>query len=99
MRKIFFAIFGLFFLQNIFSAPCFDGADFRFTSKDGCLYAFCMKPDSEKFCIRSLKDAEINSVEVLGDYSVVNYECDENGLNIVINKAPASDKPICFKIL
>lgn len=33
MRKIFFAIFGLFFLQNIFSAPCFDGADFRFTSE------------------------------------------------------------------
>ncbi|MBR6487524.1 MAG: alpha-L-fucosidase [Clostridiales bacterium] len=77
----------------------FTSADFRFTSKDGCLYAFCMKPDSEKFWIRSLKASEINSVEVLGDYSVVNYECDENGLNIVINKAPASDKPICFKIL
>ena len=77
----------------------FTSSDFRFTSKDGCLYAFCMKPDSEKFCIRSLKASEINSVEVLGDYSVVNYDCDKNGLNIVINKAPASDKPICFKIL
>ena len=77
----------------------FTSRDFRFTSKDGILYAFCMKPDSSEFSIRSLKEAEITSVEVLGDYSVVKYERNEDGLKIVIDKAPLSDKPICFKIL
>ena len=77
----------------------FTSRDFRFTSKDGILYAFCMKPDSSEFRIRSLKEAEITSVEVLGDYSVVKYERNEDGLKIVIDKAPLSDKPICFKIL
>ena len=68
------------------------------SSKDGYLYAFCMKPDSDKFCIRSLKEYEIDSVEVLGDYSVVEFSGTEEGLKIKTDKAPVSDKPVCFKI-
>ena len=76
----------------------FTSCDFRFTSKDGYLYAFCMKPDSDKFCIRSLKEYEIDSVEVLGDYSVVEFSGTEEGLKIKTDKALVSDKPVCFKI-
>ena len=72
--------------------------DYRFTSKDGCLYAFCMKPESAEFCIRSLVTSEIDSVEVLGCYSVAEFSRGEEGLEIVIDKAPISDKPICFKV-
>ncbi|MBE7070628.1 MAG: alpha-L-fucosidase [Ruminococcaceae bacterium] len=77
--------------------------DFRFTYKDGFLYAFCMKPQSKEFLIRSLKikgsyDLVLGYVEALGDLTVTAISRDENGLKIVIDKAPATDKPVCFKI-
>ena len=76
----------------------FTSGDFRFTSKDGILYAFCMKPDSAEFRIRSLKDVDVATVEMLGGYSVSEFSRGEDGLKIVIDKMPLSDKPICFKI-
>ncbi len=77
--------------------------DYRFTYKKGFLYAFCMRPDSEKFLIRSLKikgerDFVTGPVEVLGDYRIVNSERNEQGLSIVMDRKPESDKPVCFKI-
>ena len=77
--------------------------DYRFTYKKGFLYAFCMRPDSEKFLIRSLKikgerDFVTGPVEVLGDYRIVNSERNEQGLSIVLDRKPESDKPVCFKI-
>ena len=81
----------------------FTSADFRFTYKNGYLYAFCMRPDSDTFLIRSLKikgerDIVTGSVEVLGDYSVIACGRSEDGMRIVLDKKPSSDKPVCFKI-
>ena len=81
----------------------FTSGDFRFTYKNGYIYAFCMRPDSDTFLIRSLKlkgerDIVTGSVEVLGDYNVVSSARDENGMKIVLDKKPSSDKPVCFKI-
>ena len=77
--------------------------DFRFTYKDGYVYCFCMRPDSDTFLIRSLKlkgerDIVLGSVEALGDYKILNTGRDEQGLKITLDKKPDSDKPVCFKI-
>ena len=81
----------------------FTSKDYRFTYKNGYLYAFCMHPDSNEFCISSLKmkgesDLITGKVEVLGDINVVNSERDSNGLKIITDKTPETDKPLCFKI-
>ena len=81
----------------------FTSKDFRFTYKNGYLYAFCMHPDSNEFRISSMKikgefDLVTGSVEALGGYSVVSTNRDSEGLKIILDKMPASDKPIGFKI-
>ena len=81
----------------------FTSQDFRFTYKNGSLYAFCMRPDSDRFVIRSLNikgsyDIVTGPVEVLGERSVVNSYRDGDGLNILLDKIPDSDRPVCFKI-
>ncbi|MCR4740726.1 MAG: alpha-L-fucosidase [Lachnospiraceae bacterium] len=81
----------------------FTSSDYRFTYKDGFLYAFCMRPDSESFVIRTLKikgehDFITGSVEVLGDLKVKDVRRDKEGLHIVTGKKTGSDRPLCFKI-
>ncbi|MBR0395815.1 MAG: alpha-L-fucosidase [Clostridiales bacterium] len=81
----------------------FTSKDFRFTYKNGFIYAFCMRPDSEEFHITSLKikgerDVILSSAEALGDYDIVDSVRDEKGLHITLNRKPSSDKPVCFKI-
>ena len=81
----------------------FTSKDYRFTYKNGYLYAFCMHPDPKEFCISSLKikgefDIVTGKVEALGSYSVTECNRDTEGLHIFIDKMPASDKPIGFKI-
>lgn len=81
----------------------FTSKDYRFTYKNGYLYAFCMHPDSNEFCISSLKikgesDLVTGKVEALGDISAVTSERDGSGLRIVTDKTPETDKPLCFKI-
>lgn len=81
----------------------FTSKDYRFTYKNGYLYAFCMHPDSSGFCISSLKikgefDLVTGNVEVLGDINVVRSERDGDGLKIFTDKKPEEDKPVCFKI-
>ncbi len=90
------------FMEDNFEKP-FTSEDYRFTYKNGYLYAFCMCPDSDRFLIRSLAiqghhDFGIGTVEVLGDYDVTDSIRTREGLAITINRAPSSDKPICFKI-
>jgi len=77
--------------------------DFRFTYKDGDLYAFCMKPDSSGFLIKSLAeqghdDIVTGTVEVLGDHKILSTSRDSAGLRIELDGDPLSDKPICFRI-
>lgn len=81
----------------------FTSEDFRFTYKQGFLYTFCMKPESDSFMITSLKmqghhDFGIGSVEVLGDNTIKSMNRTSSGLAITLNQAPTSDKPLCFKI-
>lgn len=81
----------------------FTSKDYRFTCKNGYLYAFCMHPDSNEFNISSLKikgefDIVTGTVEVLGDLAIVNTERCTEGLWITLDKRPVSDKPVCFKI-
>ena len=81
----------------------FTSKDYRFTYKNGYLYAFCMRPDSEIFAIDSLRikgerDIVTGTVEVLGDHSVTGVKRDGKCLTITLDKKPESDKPVCFKI-
>ena len=81
----------------------FTSEDFRFTYKNGYLYAFCMRPSSKELTIKSLKlsgkyDLVLGSVDVLGDLTVADTKCDSEGLKITLDKDPDSDKPVCFKI-
>ena len=57
-----------------------------------------MKPSCADYCIKSLKDQAVESVEVLGGYKVVSFSNTEDGFKITTDKAPLSDKPLCFKI-
>ena len=81
----------------------FTSSDYRFTYKNGFIYAFCMRPDSnnflvKSFCINGSHDFEIANVEVLGDYLITKSCRDNNGLSITLDQKPSTDKPICFKI-
>ena len=77
--------------------------DFRFTYKNGYIYAFCMRPDSDTFVIKSLKlkgerDIVLGSVEALGDIKIASTSRNEEGLKITFENMQQNDKPICFKI-
>ena len=80
----------------------FTSKDFRFTYKDGYLYAFQMRPDENGAMIRSLYrkdgyDYLINGVTMLGSSQPVAYERTQEGLRIRY-PMPKDDLPVCFKI-
>lgn len=81
----------------------FTDRDFRFTYKDGAVYAFCMRPSGRTVTIRSFakkgSHVLIDRVEALGDNVVESVERDENGLTVELREAPATDLPIGFKIV
>lgn len=90
-----------FFQDN--DEKSFTSKDYRFTYKNGYLYAFCMRPDSKDFCITSLKllgshDFVIGSVDVLGDYEVESFHRNYQGLYLSLDNKPVSDKPLCVKL-
>ncbi|MBR2411283.1 MAG: alpha-L-fucosidase [Clostridia bacterium] len=77
--------------------------DFRFTYKNGCIYAFQMKPDGKPVEIKSLYYTEraglgIKSISLLGSKRAVSYERDENSLIITDYEKTEDKAPICFKI-
>lgn len=77
--------------------------DFRFTYKDGCIYAFQMKPDGNTVEIRSLFYTEkaglgIKNISLLGSEKEVKYERDENSLRITDYEKSDTTFPICFRI-
>ena len=80
----------------------FTNEDFRFTYKNGYLYAFQMRP-SKEVTIRTLRkhnphDYLIESVELLGSDEKLGYTRDEEGLKINIEGEFRNDLPLCFKI-
>lgn len=80
----------------------FTNKDFRFTYKDGCLYAFQMRP-SKTVKIKTLKkhlnhDYLIESVELLGSKEKISFTRDDKALTIKLKGEIKNDLPICFKI-
>ncbi len=80
----------------------FTTEDFRFTYKNGYLYAFQMRP-SKTVNIKTLRkhiphDYLIESVELLGSDEKIDYSRDENSLKIELKGEFKNDLPICFKI-
>ena len=85
----------------------FGSRDFRFTTRDGALYAICMKQsDDGEYCITSLGEQDasrlanfhgiIRNVAVLGSSTPVAWTRDAEGLHIRTDYQ--SDKPIAFKL-
>lgn len=80
----------------------FTEKDFRFTYKNGYLYAFQMRPDGNDVKIKTLakritRDFFIESVEILG-MGNAEFERNNNELLIHLPDKISSDLPLCFKI-
>ena len=80
----------------------FTPEDFRFTYKNGYLYAFQMRP-SKTPEIKALKKHEkhnylIEDVELLGSDEKLEFTRDEEALKISLKGELKNDLPICFKI-
>ena len=80
----------------------FTEKDFRFTYKNGYLYAFQMRP-SKSVEIKTLRKHEkhnylIESVELLGSNEKIDFLRDENALKTKIKSEFKNDLPVCFKI-
>ena len=90
-----------FFKDN--DEKAFTNEDFRFTYKDGFVYAFQMRP-SENAKIKSLRirghhDFVIEDVELLGSDVKIEFERTTDSLDIHIRKESIKDDlPICFRI-
>lgn len=81
----------------------FTPQDFRFTAKEGVVYAICLGwPAAETpLVIRSLADGAggeaVQSVELLG-HGPVEWNCDHEGLKIRIPVAPPCQHAVVFKL-
>ena len=81
----------------------FTSRDFRFTYKEGCIYAFQMKPDGGDVKIKALRkriphDFPVRSVSLLSTGEKLSFERTEQEMCIKAVAAFRSDDPICFKI-
>ena len=90
------------FVDN--DAKAYTAADFRFTYRGGCLYAFQLNPDGGKTVIRSLatrgmRDYVIADVELLGSSQKLCWQRDEEGLSIQVPQGVDTAMPLCFKIV
>ena len=86
----------------------FTSADFRFTTKNGALYANCMKQSADgNYCIASLGEQDasrqanfhgiIREISVLGSDERVEWSRDAEGLHLHTDFG--SDMPIAFKLM
>jgi alpha-L-fucosidase len=77
----------------------FTANDYRFTSKDGAVFAICLGWPAGT--IRSLASGlggeSVKSVELLG-YGKVEWSCDAHGLNIHLPDQPPSQSAVAFKL-
>ena len=77
--------------------------DFRFTYKDGRVYAFWMRPVGDAATIRSFaspvyNDCGIEQVELLGHEGPLPFTRDANGLHIRLPEMAQGDRPLCLRI-
>lgn len=90
------------FFQDNKKKP-FTNKDFRFTYKDGCVYAFQMKPtSSDTVKIKSFKkideDMIISRVTLLGQSEPLYFTRDGKAMTIHLKNKIKTDLPICFKL-
>ncbi len=90
-----------FFKDN--SNKPYTAKDFRFTYKNGCIYAFQMAPDGNTVEIKSLYYTDkaglgIRKISLLGSDKEVKYERDENSLRITDYEIISTSAPLCFRI-
>lgn len=81
----------------------FTAEDLRFTYQAGALYAFQLRPDGNRVCIRSLaktqfRDLTVAAVELLG-HGAVDWQADETGMYLSVPEGVDTALPICFKII
>ena len=79
----------------------YDTHDFRFTYKNGSLYAFQMRP-SQTIKINALHTDRcgvcVENIDVLGGNAVERFVCGKDGLTVTLRDAPADTLPQCLKI-
>lgn len=83
--------------------PAYTSQDFRFTYRQGALYAFQMRPDGSDVHIRCFaqvghRDLPIEKVSLLGCDVPLSYRRDRSGLHISLPKEIPTDMPLCFKL-
>lgn len=81
-------------------ALAYTDKDFRFTTKDGYLYAFAMTVPKRDLLVQSLAEGSmpIHSVELLGSDQKVEWKQTENGLEIAKLPSYPSDHVVCFRV-
>ena len=76
--------------------------DFRFTYKNGCIYAFWMNPKGTAARIKSLKtvkeDIIVNSVKMPGSERELHFVRNKKYMQIDIDSELQGGLPVCFKI-
>ncbi len=75
--------------------------DFRFTYKNGTLYAFQMRP-SQTIVLKKLHSDRcgtcVKSVSVPGENAVESFSCSGEGLTVRLKNKPEGTLPLCLKI-
>ena len=92
---------GGYFKDN--DEKAYTNEDFRFTYKAGNIYAYQMRPNGKDVVIKSFakqkeRDFLIHNVALLGSDEALDYERNEEGLIIHMNKEIKNDWPLCFKV-
>lgn len=77
--------------------------DFRFTYKDGCIYAFWMRPAGKKLTIRTLAakglfDFTLEKAELLGHGEALPMVRDREGLHVTLPHEASGDAPVCLRL-
>lgn len=80
----------------------FTHKDFRFTCKQGKLYAFQMRPNGKTVKIKSLRRCDMryvlfDKIELLG-YGEVGFNRTDKELEITLPEGTDTELPLCFKI-
>lgn len=90
-----------FFQDN--DEKAFTAEDFRFTYKDGCAYAFWMRPAGKEAFIRTFaahgrSDFGIEKVELLGHSGELAFTRDGEGLRVTLPEEANGERPVCLRI-
>lgn len=81
----------------------FTNKDFRFTYKNGYIYAFQMRPNGKDAVIKTLKkkngpDFIIENITLLSTGEKLEFERSDTKLTVKANSRFSDNYPICFKI-